>query len=680
MTISADQTDLFATTSDAPATRPAPTARSTAAEHLAWVEGIARAPLYADHQEKLRQRHDRIVDRLGDPNLHIGVFGEFSSGKSTLLNALLGARLLPSSAVVTTSLETVLRRSEVDEMAVVPASSSEETWRFGTLPFTNFYKHAFGETPPGDVRTVLQRLIRTPDVAARLARVELGVAGTLLGDNVMLSDTPGFDSGEGGDRGHGAIAAAVGSRVDLAVVLVSADRPGSMTLAAFIADVLADLRDRSVFVLTKSRLVDPAQRDDVEVWVRSWLVEHGFTDPTLLRADATDIAVAALDAVSVELSGPTAQVRRAGDSTASGAGTTWHVDAESAVAEARALAAELERLAREGRHRFVEASVTALLDRLLEAVTTASETRRTELEDRRRTLDRVEIVDLDQFLGRWRRAVDADIDRVARQALATEATAPAPDHTLRQLRAAATAGLDNSDAIRKLVTTLTDATASVLKDWVGQRVDTACRTSVRALGEHADQLAHDFEMAYGELSRLAGEDPRPPEFDRSPRIASAAEVDLGRAFAAISAKGAELQTTVMWKTGGGLAAGAVIGTAVLPGVGTVVGAIVGAAMGSGRDKQKAQLRQAAEGMHDHCIGAAREGVRRAHADVADALRRSTDELVARYKNEVGPAIAALTAREEQRRAEVRADLRTIRATLDEAVRRRALLAAAGRPR
>src|SRR5262249_2506554 len=152
------------------------------------------------------------------------------------------------------------------------------------------YRRTFGEPPPEDVRSALHRLIRTPEVSDQLASVELGVAGTILGDDVVLIDTPGFDGDEGS---HREIAEAVGAPVDLPVVLVSANRPGSMPLAAFMADILADLHERTVFVLTKSRFVEAAERDDLEAWVSSWLVEHGFADPMVLRADATDIAVAA---------------------------------------------------------------------------------------------------------------------------------------------------------------------------------------------------------------------------------------------------------------------------------------------------------------------------------------------------------------------------------------------------
>ena len=41
----------------------------------------------------------RIKERTKDPNIYLGIVGEFSSGKSTLINALIGADLCVTKAI-----------------------------------------------------------------------------------------------------------------------------------------------------------------------------------------------------------------------------------------------------------------------------------------------------------------------------------------------------------------------------------------------------------------------------------------------------------------------------------------------------------------------------------------------------------------------------------------------------
>src|SRR5436305_140273 len=59
---------------------------------------------------ELARRLTQIRERREDANLYLAVIGEFSSGKSTLINALLRENLLPTSVVqATTAAATVLR-------------------------------------------------------------------------------------------------------------------------------------------------------------------------------------------------------------------------------------------------------------------------------------------------------------------------------------------------------------------------------------------------------------------------------------------------------------------------------------------------------------------------------------------------------------------------------------------
>src|SRR4051794_26071761 len=75
-----------------------------------------------DHARAL----DDLAESIGDPSFRLLVFGEFSAGKSTLINALLGRRVLPAKARPTTGHATHLVAGERDGVTARFADGREE--------------------------------------------------------------------------------------------------------------------------------------------------------------------------------------------------------------------------------------------------------------------------------------------------------------------------------------------------------------------------------------------------------------------------------------------------------------------------------------------------------------------------------------------------------------------------
>src|SRR3954468_18958742 len=70
----------------------------------AFVRGIVDRHILAEPRRREHiGRLEAIVRRMNDPNLYLGVIGEFSSGKSTFINGLLRTRLLKAACVATTA-------------------------------------------------------------------------------------------------------------------------------------------------------------------------------------------------------------------------------------------------------------------------------------------------------------------------------------------------------------------------------------------------------------------------------------------------------------------------------------------------------------------------------------------------------------------------------------------------
>src|SRR3954471_19732576 len=111
---------------------------------------------------------------LVDPGIHIVVAGEFKKGKSSLVNALLGATVCPVDDDVATAVPTYIRYGPQVEAELL---LNGETVRREPIPVEEVRRHVVleGETAdPGQV-----------------AGVEVRIPRNLLSSGLVVVDTPG---------------------------------------------------------------------------------------------------------------------------------------------------------------------------------------------------------------------------------------------------------------------------------------------------------------------------------------------------------------------------------------------------------------------------------------------------------------------------------------------------------
>jgi len=113
-----------------------------------------------------------LVQRLRNPQSYITMVGETSSGKSTLVNALLGTPLLPAYARPTTGtvIQVICREGEVRYLAINRDATQRD------LTSQQFAR--LSELPPQEL---LRLQLRAPD-------------GTSKSSGLNVFDTPGYNS------------------------------------------------------------------------------------------------------------------------------------------------------------------------------------------------------------------------------------------------------------------------------------------------------------------------------------------------------------------------------------------------------------------------------------------------------------------------------------------------------
>ena len=229
-------------------------------EFLARVK--ASIPHPSEAQGLLLARLDDLQARLDEGLLRVAALGQFKRGKSTLLNALLGAPLLPMGVTPVTALPTFIRAGDKPRVEVALDDAQKNVIR--------------GE---GDeVAEILEQFIsetRNPRNQRRVASVSLEVPSNLLAQGVILIDTPGV----GSTHLHNTTAAeAALAECDAAIFILSADPPITEVEVDYLEKILK-LIPRILFVLNKADLLDEAEKATATHFLEAVLKERHIASP-----------------------------------------------------------------------------------------------------------------------------------------------------------------------------------------------------------------------------------------------------------------------------------------------------------------------------------------------------------------------------------------------------------------
>jgi predicted GTPase len=231
----------------------------------------------------LRARLAGLRDRLRQERLQIAVLGQFKRGKSTFVNALLGAAVLPTAVVPLTAIPTLI------------------AWRAEPLVRVQFKDgkppQEFAATSPDAIRDLLFRFVTeeaNPKNCLGVERVELFYPAVILADGTVLIDTPGI----GSTLAHNTEAALrILPECDASLFIASADPP----ITAAEVDYLRRLKSkigRMFFVVNKVDYLTLDEQRSVTDFFRKVLA-----DETLIEPDAPIFGVSARRGLSAKQDG-----------------------------------------------------------------------------------------------------------------------------------------------------------------------------------------------------------------------------------------------------------------------------------------------------------------------------------------------------------------------------------------
>ena len=186
-----------------------------------------------------------ILDRVEDKSFEIAVFGRVSSGKSSLLNGILGSDILPVGVTPITAVPTRIRYASSRSIAVWFAERSPQTYEADQLA-----EFATEQRNPGNRKHV--------------TRIVLSLPADRLREGVTFVDTPGLGSLA---TSGAAETLAYLPRCDLGVVLID----GGTTLAPEDLRTIEMLQEAATpahVLLSKADLLAPTDRERMLGYVK----------------------------------------------------------------------------------------------------------------------------------------------------------------------------------------------------------------------------------------------------------------------------------------------------------------------------------------------------------------------------------------------------------------------------
>lgn len=211
------------------------------AEQRHSIAGVLRVLLaISDSGTRTNSLHEKLLSlerKLASNQLHLAVLGQMKRGKSSFINALMGAEILPTGVLPVTAVITEIKYGLAPEAVILYSTGAREQVDLGTLA-----DYITESGNPGNKKQV--------------ASVELAYPSPFLESGIILIDTPGI----GSTHTHNTrTTEGYLEQVDAGIVVLSVDPPITEVESYFIRNVKEEI-PKLFFILNK---VDAASADEV---------------------------------------------------------------------------------------------------------------------------------------------------------------------------------------------------------------------------------------------------------------------------------------------------------------------------------------------------------------------------------------------------------------------------------
>lgn len=480
-------------------------------------------------KHRLEKQVSAIVDKQNDNLLNISVIGEFSTGKSSFINALVGYELLAVNVIQGTT------------VAITIIEYSEEF----SITLTDFLGKSL-KIIFKSIDSLRQQLhIYTTDAAyaKKIDYVTVTLPSDILKNGYRIIDTPGTNSLE---LWHEEVTCrAIKELSDLSIILTDATRPMPATLMSFLDNTLGDSVESCAFVANKIDQVREKERDGIIKFIGKKICQSfDIEDPMVLPFSS----VALTNSFTKE---------------------TVSVDSGSFLLTTSSLERLLSYTAKQ-RLRAQAQKILHLVDDIYSTLDNNIKSIAAQYQQELQMLERSRQTDFKPFISRqiylrqksfmagaqdYKYKVESVCDSLASTAKNNIETK-----------------IQNYSTLDALSNYIKGSLSKDIKD-EGRSIISGTEAQFKKLrtlfNKELKQFQKEFEREFDKLKILS------VKFNLKPKDMvvrhSAHSANIGPVTTLIT----EELSKENWAVGGGAAAGAAIGTVLAPGIGTIVGTVIG---------------------------------------------------------------------------------------------------------
>lgn len=231
---------------------------------------------------EIAARLDQIQRRYEDPYLKLAVIGDFSCGKSTFLNAILGQSLLKMALLATTAVPTYIRwnggrNAEPRVTVLCPDQRSYEI----TGPDRAAFEARIGRPLPQALDAVIDAVTTDNTLAEIIERVELSLPEQENRYSLCLIDTPGVNPGADDTQRHVLETRRVlREEADCALVLSPAKALFTDSFLMFLQENAEHFLHDAIFMITQMDRADHDEgAEDLRQYAETLLLDLGVEAP-----------------------------------------------------------------------------------------------------------------------------------------------------------------------------------------------------------------------------------------------------------------------------------------------------------------------------------------------------------------------------------------------------------------
>lgn len=221
-------------------------------------------------------RLEALAKRLEDPQMKLAVIGNFSCGKSTFLNALLGQRLLSMANTPTTAVPTWIDWGAPEGQTRVWVKALDGTMWEMDRDGREWFRRLTGTSLPEEIGPTVDYLTTSTALLSAISQVRVSFPTRQEMHGFVLIDTPGVNPGDKADTGHIISTQNVlRDEADAAIVLFPCYSAYTRQFSEFMEENASHLMDDSIFILTKMDMVNsPREREQLLRFVRENLKDN----------------------------------------------------------------------------------------------------------------------------------------------------------------------------------------------------------------------------------------------------------------------------------------------------------------------------------------------------------------------------------------------------------------------